>query len=179
MKSKFIFYLLFPGFFLIDQSYRCNWQVVASGGNFMTGPYRIGSTVGQTAIGWMSTQNYIAHIGFWYSNIIQVSIKEQKKFGWNESGFATVRFYSPTPNPFHNTIRFQYMLDTKMHTKLQIFDITRRKTRTLINTTQDPGKYVVTWDGKDNLGRAVPSGVYICRFTAEDYHRNAKVVLQR
>jgi len=177
--SKFMLYLLFPVLFLSGQSYRCKWQVVASGGNFMTGSYRVGSTVGQTAIGWMSTPNYIAHIGFWYSNIIQVGIKEQEKFGWNESGFATVRFYSPVPNPFHNTIHFQYTLDAKMHTSLQIFDITGRKVRTLINTTQDPGKYAVTWNGKDDLGRAVASGVYICRFTAGDYHRNAKVVLQR
>jgi flagellar hook assembly protein FlgD len=54
-----------------------------------------------------------------------------------------------------------------------------RKIRVIANSIQKPGEYSICWDGKDDAGRNVPNGVYILRFVAGDYQRNAKIVLTR
>ncbi len=160
------------------QPYRCEWQVVAIAGGDMGGGYRFVSTAGQTAVGWMSTTNLLAHIGFWYPDIT-TGIEERGRFRWENTEVNETRLFPPAPNPFSRTTRICYTLNAEHRTLIQVCDITGRIVRTLVNTTQKPGRYMVNWDGKGNSGRTVTSGVYICRFTAGDYQRNTKLVLQR
>jgi len=160
------------------QSYRCEWQCVAIADGDMVGGYRFGSTAGQTAIGWMRGANILAHIGFWYPEIT-TGIEERGQFRWENAEVKETRFFPPAPNPFSRTTQVRYTLNAEHHTLIQVCDITGRIVRTLVNTTQKPGRYTVNWDAKDNSGRMIASGVYICRFTAGNYRHNTKLILQR
>jgi len=51
--------------------------------------------------------------------------------------------------------------------------------RTLVNQIQNAGSYEVEWDGRDNTGARVPSGVYIYRFKGEGIADIKKMVLLR
>jgi len=178
-RNHFTICLLFITFcsVAIAQPYRCEWQVVAIGGGDIGGAYRVGSTVGQTAVGWMSTTNLLAHIGFWYPDIV-TGIEEKGRFRWESADIKETRLYPPAPNPFYRTTRIRYTLTSEQHATVQICDITGRIVRTLVNSNQKPGRYSLTWDARDNSNRTVASGVYICRFVAGDYQRNTKLILQ-
>jgi hypothetical protein len=48
-----------------------------------------------------------------------------------------------------------------------------------VNSQQKPGRYSVTWNGRDHLGRSLANGVYFCRFSAGNYRATEKLVLQK
>jgi hypothetical protein len=183
MKSNFQFIILcffLPILFLSAQSYRCDWQVVAGGGLTMTGNnIWCGSTIGQTAIGWTSLANQLAHIGFWYPEGGVIGIEEEGQFRGMNAKVTETKLFPPAPNPFYRTIKICYLLNAEVHTVIQVYDIMGRKIRVIANSIQEPGEYSICWDGRDDAGRNVASGVYILRFVAGDYRRNAKIVLTR
>ena len=68
------------------------------------------------------------------------------------------------PNPFNPVTVIPYALPGKSEVTLNIYDVTGRLVRTLVNhATQEAGFYQVVWDGTDQLNRQVGSGVYLYR----------------
>jgi len=49
--------------------------------------------------------------------------------------------------------------------------------RTVVRGAVAPGYYTALWDGRDDLGRRVPAGVYFVRFETDDYSRTQKAIL--
>ena len=73
------------------------------------------------------------------------------------------------PNPFNPYTDIRYQIpDGRLphHTTLRIHNVLGQEVRTLVDEVQEAGYYTITWDGKDNDGRQVPSGVYFYRLTA-------------
>ncbi|MFQ6032624.1 MAG: T9SS type A sorting domain-containing protein, partial [Candidatus Zixiibacteriota bacterium] len=67
------------------------------------------------------------------------------------------------PNPFNTTTIINYQLpsyNAQFPVTLKIFDVLGREIKTLVNEEQSAGIYSVLWDGKDNLGKEIGSGVY-------------------
>ncbi|MEJ2720063.1 MAG: FlgD immunoglobulin-like domain containing protein [bacterium] len=64
---------------------------------------------------------------------------------------------------------------------LRIYDTAGHLVRTLVDETQTPraGGFELSWDGKDDAGREVSSGVYFCRLTARSPVQTIKMVLLR
>lgn len=65
------------------------------------------------------------------------------------------------PNPFNPTTEIVYELGSRESVSLQIFDINGKLVRNLVNETKNGGTYRVMWDGKDNNGNIVSTGVYL------------------
>ncbi|MFQ5824727.1 MAG: FlgD immunoglobulin-like domain containing protein, partial [bacterium] len=79
------------------------------------------------------------------------------------------------PNPFNPSTEIQYQLPSragefvgKVRTFLKIYNLLGQEVRTLVDEEKAPGYYKVIWDGKDNIGRGVTSGVYIYRLQSGD-----------
>jgi flagellar hook assembly protein FlgD len=70
------------------------------------------------------------------------------------------------PNPFNPTTTIPFVIDTRQHVSLSIYDISGRLIRTLVDRTMDPGVYAEEWSGRDAKGNAVASGVYFYRLSA-------------
>jgi arylsulfatase A-like enzyme len=70
------------------------------------------------------------------------------------------------PNPFNPSTTIIYDLPEKAEVTIEIFDIRGRHVRTLISQTQQPGRQTVVWDGRDEQGREIASGLYIYRLRA-------------
>ncbi|HER44454.1 MAG TPA: T9SS type A sorting domain-containing protein, partial [Candidatus Eisenbacteria bacterium] len=68
------------------------------------------------------------------------------------------------PNPFNPVTTIKYSLDSPTSVTLDIYDVAGRCVKSLVNTRQPAGEYSVSWEGKDNLGNTVTSGVYFARF---------------
>lgn len=82
------------------------------------------------------------------------------------------------PNPFNAGTTIEFSIAERAHVKLQIFNIAGQRVRTLVDGERSPGSYNgVTWDGRDNTGRPVASGVYFCRLTAADFTQTRKMIL--
>ena len=81
------------------------------------------------------------------------------------------------PNPFNPTTTIAFSLDRSGPVKLQVFDVSGRLVRTLVNETRAAGPYRIDWDGKDNAGRAAAAGIYMYRLAAGDHVQQKKMTL--
>jgi len=81
------------------------------------------------------------------------------------------------PNPFNPKTTIAFNLDRTGPVKLQVFDVSGRLVRTLVNETRAAGPYRVDWDGKDNAGRAAAAGLYMYRLAAGDFVQQKKMTL--
>jgi hypothetical protein len=85
--------------------------------------------------------------------------------------------YPGFPNPFNprTTIRFSLAADGKA--TLVIYDVAGRTVRTLVDGAQNAGPHAVVWDGTNDAGRVLPSGVYWCRLSAAGFTSNRRMVV--
>jgi hypothetical protein len=81
------------------------------------------------------------------------------------------------PNPFNPTTTFRYGMPKEGHVTLKIYNLTGQEVRTLVDDFQSAGLRSVTWDGKNDLGQSVPSGVYMYRLVAGDFVQIRKMSL--
>ena len=67
------------------------------------------------------------------------------------------------PNPFNPVTTIKYQIPHAGHISLRIFNIAGQEVRTLTNGQKSAGNHNVQWDGTDNLGNPVSSGIYLYR----------------
>ncbi|NIT60294.1 MAG: T9SS type A sorting domain-containing protein, partial [Aliifodinibius sp.] len=79
------------------------------------------------------------------------------------------------PNPFNAQTVIEYVLPVSGHITLKIYDITGRQVKVLVNGFKNAGAHTVTWNGTDDLGTVVSSGLYILRLLSEDMDISRKV----
>jgi len=70
------------------------------------------------------------------------------------------------PNPFNPSTTIKYELPQPAGVKLEIFDMMGRRVRTLVNQRQSAGQYTMTWDGRNEQGETIASGVYLYQLRA-------------
>jgi len=83
------------------------------------------------------------------------------------------------PNPFNPATTIAYELPERSKVVLQVFDINGKLVRTLINSLVEEGYGEVVWNGKDQSGRSVSSGVYFYKLRAGKTMISRKAVLLR
>ena len=81
------------------------------------------------------------------------------------------------PNPFNPSTRLAFYLAQKAHVRLEVYDISGRKVRTLIDAEKPTGYQEVIWDGRDNQGHKLTTSVYFYTLTTEDFSETRKMVL--
>jgi endoglucanase len=83
------------------------------------------------------------------------------------------------PNPFTQQTTVSYELSGSGRVRLAVFDVAGRYVRTLVDSRRDEGRHAVTWDGRDEHGRAVAAGVYFVRLSAAGEAETQKIVKLR
>jgi uncharacterized protein (DUF362 family) len=83
------------------------------------------------------------------------------------------------PNPFNPTTVLTYDVATAGPVTIQVFDVSGRLVRTLLDVRKEIGRYHVEWDGKDASGSMVPSGIYFYRMKASGFDATKKMILLR
>ena len=91
---------------------------------------------------------------------------------------ASLSIYANIPNPFNpsTTIRFEVHPAASV-VDVDVFSINGVKVRTLLHDSQEEGYHEVRWDGRDDYGLRVASGVYIARVHANGVTRSLKMTL--
>ena len=86
------------------------------------------------------------------------------------------------PNPFNPTTTIKFKVQgskfkVPCHITLKIYNILGETVKTLVDEFKSDGSYTVIWDGKDERGNEVSSGIYFYRLKAGDYSETKKMVL--
>jgi len=84
------------------------------------------------------------------------------------------------PNPFNGTTDIRYEISYNRYPSpisLKIYNILGQEMRTLVNEEQEPGQYIITWDGRDNYGREVASGLYVYHLTNGTLQETKRMLL--
>ena len=83
------------------------------------------------------------------------------------------------PNPFNPQLSIPFALESSGFVKLEIFDVQGRRLTTLADEVFSAGKHELTWNGSDDRGHSLPSGIYFLRFATSRETDVQKLVLAR
>lgn len=100
---------------------------------------------------------------YWYND--DTLVVEEARVGI-PTEFALRQNY---PNPFNPTTSIEFDMPSAADVKLVVYDVTGRKVRTLVNGALDEGYKNVVWNGRDDLGNSISTGLYIYRIQAGDF----------
>lgn len=80
-------------------------------------------------------------------------------------------------NPFNPTTRIEFGIPEQREVRLVVFDMLGRRVRTLVDQSLPAGNHSVEWDGTDNNGANVASGIYFYRLSAGEFTDTKKMTL--
>jgi hypothetical protein len=92
------------------------------------------------------------------------------------------RLHGNYPNPFNPVTSLQFTVDSAgniQHVTIDIYNIRGQLVRSLVNSEYATGDHTVLWDGTDDNGRGVSSGIYFYRMTTDNYSSTRKMVLMK
>ena len=97
----------------------------------------------------------------------------------HDDGVVVHRYFlcQNKPNPFNPVTTIGYGLAADGRALMRIYDVAGRLVRTLVDQTLPAGSYAAVWDGTNERGGKVATGVYFCRFETEAYTESRKMVL--
>ena len=90
---------------------------------------------------------------------------------------AAVELAGNYPNPFNPSTVISFGLPTAQAVSLKVFDVQGRLVRTLLEGHVDAGYHQANWNGRDDLGGSVASGVYFYQLSSEEGIQRGKMVL--
>ncbi len=116
------------------------------------------------------TEGYIASSGAEVRSVAQL----------NSARLVPRRYalFANFPNPFNPTTSIEYALPEAAQVELVIYDLLGQKVRTLVTTqNQNAGYYHLRWDGRNDAGHTVSSGMYFYRLTTPQFTHARKMIL--
>jgi len=117
------------------------------------------------------------------SNTVDLTLPLFADIGWLTSLPTDARPVTPVaalsnyPNPFNPSTTIRYTLASPQSVTLAVFDVGGRLVRSLESGARTAGEHEQRWDGRDNRGRPVASGVYYARLAGETQTLTRKIVL--
>ena len=106
-------------------------------------------------------------------NVTTTSVSEQQPI---PNSYA---LHQNHPNPFNPTTRISYELPEATVVDLVIFDLQGNLVKQLVNGRQNVGRYEMEWNGRNNQGIRVVSGIYFYRLTSEKFMATKKMILAK
>ena len=82
-----------------------------------------------------------------------------------------------SPNPFIRETHIKYTLPEGTNVNISVYNLLGRKVTTLIDERKNAGYYTITWNGRDNTGKKLPSGIYLIHLEAGKYTATRKISL--
>lgn len=118
----------------------------------------------------------------WYVDDIQlttefpVDVPEENAAGKAPRDFVLLQNY---PNPFNPETRINYGLPTASYVELTVFNLLGQKVKVLINQKQTAGMHQIIWNGTNDAGQMMASGMYFYQLKADNFMQIRKMVLMK
>ncbi len=90
-----------------------------------------------------------------------------------------VRLFPPSPNPFGYETSMRFEVAARVRMSLRVYTVSGRLAATLVDGAIGPGPHEIVWDGTDDAGEPLPSGVYFVSLRAAGGESAAKMLLLR
>ncbi|MBN1894492.1 hypothetical protein JW906_08350, partial [bacterium] len=87
--------------------------------------------------------------------------------------------YQNYPNPFNPCTQVCFEIPDRGRIEVAVYNMKGSRIRTLLSGIAEPGMHAVTWDGRDQNRRQVPSGLYFCRMEAKGYQKTIKMLFMK
>ena len=146
----------------------------SGGGISSVPPISVYSTAGQSLVGAMSGENVDLQIGFGsfvYAPGMQTGVEDLPEI---PVSFSLSQNY---PNPFNPSTTIRFDIPRRAGVTLVLYDILGQRVATLVDQEKGPGRYEAVWNGRNDAGQNVSSGVYIYRLKADDRVQSRKLML--
>ena len=99
--------------------------------------------------------------------------------GVNDETPQAFRVTGAVPNPFNPSTSIHFSLEQGGPTAVEIFDTRGRLVRRLVNESMEAGSHEEFWDGHDDQGRGLPSGVYLAQIRSGTHRGVTKMILAK
>jgi hypothetical protein len=96
-----------------------------------------------------------------------------------ENSPRQIRLDQNYPNPFNPYTAVAFFIARRSPVELSVYDVMGRVVRRLANGEMPAGHHILNWDGRDESGRPVATGVYVYRLEAGGFEQTRKMVLLR
>lgn len=172
-----------PTFWFVFKSDSSSNDGTYSIGGLRTGTYYVGASHGCEGMWYnnqtsMETADLVSvimpgetpNIDFYLST----EVENQEEITHRPSEFELHQNY---PNPFNPQTKIEYKLSKRGHVGLRIYNILGSKVRTLLDKDQPVGSYSVSWDGRNDAGQSVTSGVYLYRLEVDGLSQARRMLL--
>jgi hypothetical protein len=107
------------------------------------------------------------------SNIVEIQHTEVHQ----EVIPAVTELFGNSPNPFNPETVISFSLHEDQHTIIKIYNMKGELVKKLVNRNLKAGYHQILWNGQDENGKAVASGLYFCKFGTENYNKIDKMLL--
>ena len=178
-QNRELFFLLFLLSCLVlapnVNAVKMKTQCIGAGGviGCSSANYKVSATVGQTAIG-KSENSYWAYHGFWNPWVIQTTDVED---GLEVLLPRDFNLSQNSPNPFNPQTVIEYALPQDSHVRVVVYNVLGQKVKVLKNEWEEAGFRKVVWDGKDQKGEEVGTGIYFYKILTDNFVKTKKMVL--
>jgi hypothetical protein len=103
--------------------------------------------------------------------------------GYKNSGISALpnefALYQNYPNPFNPTTTIRYALPADSRIVLTVYNSAGQQVKTLVNALQSAGEKTIQWDGTNNRGEKVSSGIYLYKLEAGNFVQTRKMILMK
>ena len=116
---------------------------------------------------------------------LDIQAGDTRLFKWESTSNISIENHLPLkysiqqnyPNPFNENCCIKYQIANKEKVIINIYNILGEKVKTLINEEKDTGNYQIKWNGKDDAGNIMKSGVYLYKIQAGAFQQSQKMIL--
>jgi len=99
--------------------------------------------------------------------------------GDNNGVVAVTALNGNYPNPFNPTTAISFSVKEAGNVLLEVYNAKGQKIKTLVNGEMTADNHVVTWNGNDNSGNKVSSGIYFYKMHSKNYNETKKMLLMK
>ncbi|MBN1155724.1 alpha-glucosidase C-terminal domain-containing protein, partial [candidate division KSB1 bacterium] len=122
--------------------------------------------------------NYSYEIKPYLFTVLEIS-DVATRVGSNDTSPHRYHLYDNYPNPFNSSTVINFSIGgySAAMTHIEVYNVLGQRICTLVDQRMVPGEYSVVWDGNDEAGNAVGTGLYLCRIKSADYVRSIKMLV--
>ncbi len=120
---------------------------------------------------WIATTTGIAT---YLDELVQIKDNDQ-----NLVNLESMLLYQNYPNPFNPSTEIKLFIPKPSYVRLEIFNIIGQRIKILVNEKLPRGNYAVSWNGRDEFGNLISTGVYLYKISSDDLFITKKMIIIR
>ncbi len=140
------------------------------------------ATIAVPSLDWMGSETIIFYAkdpwGLTGNSITVFTVQNSTDVAEENEGLPTKFALHPNfPNPFNPDTWISFDMPEISQVRISIYNRLGQKVRTLLDETRAAGRFQIKWNGTDDLGRQVSSGIYFYQIETDKYTATKKMIL--